>query len=446
MIAVVLAGTGVFIYLQFRNDVNTALDTGLRSRADELSVVVRQEATSLAAREQHLVGRTESFAEVLEPNGAVVDSSAVIGSTDLLTAKELREAADDPIFIDRGSLPGLHGGARLLAAPVSTPAGKRIVVVGTSTEDRNDALGDLEQLLLIALPAALILASIAGYWVAAAALRPVDAMRARAEEISSAAPDERLPVPETGDEIARLGVTLNEMLARIGGAMERERAFVADASHELRTPLAILRAELDLALAQGRSPEELRAALASAAEETDRLTQLSEDLLTIAQTERGELPLRLEPLRLGESFETVERRFARRAEEAGRAIEVGEGAEIELRADWLRLDQAIGTLLDNALRYGAGTITLSGRRHGEAVEIHVADEGGGFPPAFLPHAFERFSRAPGVREGGSGLGLAIVATVAEAHGGTAVAANRPEGGADVSLVIPSSPRPPKDAA
>ena len=158
-------------------------------------------------------------------------------------------------------------------------------------------------------------------------------MRARAEEISTASPEERLPVPATRDEVARLGETLNEMLTRLGDALERERAFVADASHELRTPLAILRAELDLALAEGRSPEELRAALASAGEETDRLSQLTDDLLTIAQTERGELPLRRERLRLGDTFETVERRFARRADEAGRRIEVAGGGEIELRAD-----------------------------------------------------------------------------------------------------------------
>lgn len=434
----VLAGTGFFVYLQFRNDVDTAVDSGLRSRADELSAVVRREETSLSAHEQHLVGRADSFAEVLEPDGTVIDSSAVIGGENLLDAEQLAAAARAPTFVTRGDLPSLDGGARLLAAPVSTPAGERIVVVGTSTEARDESLIDLEQLLLVALPAALILASAAGYWVAAAALRPVEAMRARAREISSAAPDERLPVPATRDEVARLGETLNEMLARIGDAMERERAFVADASHELRTPLAILRAELDLALAQGRSPEELRAALASAAEETDRLTQLSEDLLTIAQTERGELPLRLEAVRIGDTFESVERRFARRAAEAGRRIEVGEGGELELRADWLRLDQAIGTLVDNALRYGAGTITLSARRAGEAVEVHVTDEGEGFPPEFLPRAFERFSRAPGVRDGGSGLGLAIVATVAEAHGGSAVAANRPEGGADVWLAVPLS--------
>jgi two-component system OmpR family sensor kinase len=440
---VVLAGTGFFVYLQFKNEARNTVDAGLLSRADELSAVVRQEGSNLAAREQHLVGRTDSFAEVLEPTGKVIDSSSVIGGVDLLDAGQLLAAAHTPTFVSRDSLPGLDDGARLLAAPVSTPAGKRIVVVGASTEAREESLTDLRQLLLIGLPAALILASLAGYGVAAAALRPVEAMRRRAEEISTAAPDDRLPVPATRDEVARLGETLNEMLARIGDSMERERAFVADASHELRTPLAILRAELDLALAHGRSPDELRAALASAAEETDRLTQLSEDLLTIAQTERGELPLRLGPLRLAEAFETVERRFSRRVAEAGRRIEVADGGDLALRADRLRLEQAIGTLVDNALRYGAGTIALSARRAGATVEVHVADEGEGFPPEFLPRAFERFSRAPGVRAGGSGLGLAIVATVAEAHGGSAGAANRPEGGADVWLVIPlsSSPHP-----
>ncbi|HEY0276834.1 MAG TPA: ATP-binding protein [Solirubrobacterales bacterium] len=438
MIAVVLAGTGVFLYLQFQHEAETTVDAGLGSRADELAAVVRQEETDLAGREAHLVGKTDSFAEVIDPSGAVIDSSPVIGDEDLLDPDQLRDAAHGPTFVSRGALPGLDGGSRLLAVPVDTSAGRRIVVVGTSTQDRDDAIEDLLQLLLVALPGALILASIAGYFLAAAALRPVEAMRARAAEISTAAPEERLPVPDTRDEVARLGQTLNEMLARIGDAMARERAFVADAGHELRTPLAILRAELDLALAEGRSPDELRAALASAAEETDRLTQLSEDLLTIAQTEGGRLPLRLDQMRLGDVFEPVERRFSRRVAEAGRTIEVGDGAELELRGDLLRLDQAVGTLVDNALRYGDGTIALSARRAGDTVEIHVTDEGPGFPPDFLERAFERFTRAPGAREGGSGLGLAIVATVADAHGGSAHAANRPGGGADVQLVIPLS--------
>jgi len=438
VIASVLAATGFFVFLQFQREADNTVDAGLRSRADELAAAVRQSGSSLAAGKQRLVGRTESFAEVLEPSGEVVDSSPAIGGVDLLDAEQLRAATLGPVLVDRGPLPGLDEGSRLLAVPVRTASGDRVVVVGASTAESEDAQTDLAQLLLLGLAAALILASIAGYGVATAALRPVEAMRARAAEISTAAPEERLPVPATHDEVARLGDTLNEMLARIGGAMARERAFVADAGHELRTPLAILRAELDLALAEGRSPAELRAALASAAEETDRLTQLSEDLLTIAQTEGGRLPLRIEQVRLADAFEPVERRFSRRAAEAGRAIEVGDGSDLELRGDLLRLDQAVGTLVDNALRYGAGTITLAAHHADQAVEIHVTDDGPGFPPDFLDRAFERFTRAPGAREGGSGLGLAIVATVADAHGGTSHAANRPAGGADVWLVIPLS--------
>jgi two-component system, OmpR family, sensor kinase len=438
VIALVLAATAIFVYVRFESEVDNAVDAGLRSRAAELSAVVRQAGGRLDASNQHLVGRTESFAEVLDSSGQVIDSSPAIGGKSLLDPSEVKRATMGPLLLDRGPLPGLDQGSRLLAVPVNSSSGKQVVVVGASTESSSDAQGDLGQLLLLGMPFALILASIAGYGVAAAALRPVEAMRARAEEISTAAPDERLPVPDTHDEVARLGKTLNEMLTRLGDALERERAFVADASHELRTPLAILRAELELALAQGRSPEELHAALASAAEETDRLTQLSEDLLTIAQTERGELPVRRARFRLADSFESVASRFSRRAEEAGRRIEVGEGGELEIDADRLRVDQTVGSLVDNALRYGAGTITLEAQRAGEAVELHVTDEGEGFRPAFLDHAFERFSRAPGVHEGGSGLGLAIVATVAEAHGGSAHAANLPTGGADVWVSIPLS--------
>jgi two-component system OmpR family sensor kinase len=306
-----------------------------------------------------------------------------------------------------------------------------------NAQKRSESLEDLLQLLLLSGPVALALASVAAYWVAAAALRPVEAMRARAATISTAEPGERLPVPPTHDEVARLGTTLNEMLERLGEALEHERSFVADASHELRTPLAILRTELDLALAEGRTPEELRAALASAAEETDRLTQLAEGLLTIAQTERGELPLRLEQIDLREVIEGVRRRFARRAEEAGRAIAV-DGPRLELRADRLRIDQAVASVVDNALRHGGGEVSITvAAAASDTVEVRVADHGPGFPPDFLPRAFERFSRPGASRvDGGSGLGLAIVRTVARAHGGEACAANAEDGGAEVWLSLP----------
>ena len=307
-----------------------------------------------------------------------------------------------------------------------------------NAQERSESLQDLLELLLLSMPVALVLASLAAYWVAAAALRPVEAMRARAATISAAGPGERLPVPSTRDEIARLGTTLNEMLGRLGEALEHERAFVADASHELRTPLAILRTELDLALAEGRSPEQMRAALASAAEETDRLSQLTEDLLTIAQTERGELPLRLESVELRELLEGVRRRFVRRCAEEERVLVV-EGPPLQLRADRLRIEQAVSSVVDNALRYGAGEISIIvTAAANEMVEIRVRDHGPGFPPDFLPRAFERFSRPSASRsDGGSGLGLAIVRTVARAHGGEASAVNTAGGGAEVRLTLSS---------
>jgi signal transduction histidine kinase len=447
--ALVLGATGVFIYLRFSSELDATIDSGLRSRAGDLASLVKQAGTGPQGSRGSLVGREDNFAQVLGASGRVADSSPSVSGGALLGHSELRRALHGPITLDRGPQSGLAEDARLLAVPVRERGGEeQVVVVGTSTEPRDESLKDLVQLLFIGGPVALLLASIAAYWVAAAALRPVEAMRSQAAEISAAQPDQQLPVPPSGDELARLGTTLNEMLERLAEALEHERAFVADASHELRTPLAILRTELELALAEGRSPEELRAALASAAEETDRLTQLSEDLLTIAQTVHGELPLRLARLDVRETLEGVARRFSRRAEEGGRGLEIAAPESLLLGADRLRLDQAVGSMVDNALRYGAGTIELRASAKERSVELHVLDRGEGFPEDFLGRAFERFSRASSSnRDGGSGLGLAIVQTVAHAHGGEACAANRDEGGADVWLSLPlrQVPAPGQDA-
>jgi two-component system, OmpR family, sensor kinase len=441
VMTVVLCATGVFIYLRFAFELDLTINAALRSRAGEVAALVRNSDASLdKVRQGALVGRAESFAEVIGPAGNVLDSTLSIGNHDLLSPAERREAARGALFLDRGSLPGLKSESRLLAIPVGAGGQQRIVIVGTSTESRAESLVDLLELLLIGAPVALLLASLAAYWVAAAALRPVDEMRARAAEVSTAEPDQRLPVPPTNDEIARLGVTLNAMLDRLGEALAHERRFVADASHELRTPLAILKVEVDLALSQGRSPGELQAALASVSEETDRLIQLAEDLLTIAQTDQGELPLRLGPTDIGEVLDGVALRFGRRAEDGGRAIEVRVEPGLRASVDRLRLDQALDNMVDNALRYGAGTIELSAARQGGSVEIHVRDHGAGFSEDFLPRAFERFSREDSSqRNGGSGLGLSIVDTIVRAHRGETHVANCEGGGADVWLVLPGVP-------
>lgn len=291
-------------------------------------------------------------------------------------------------------------------------------------EERDETLSSLLGLLLVGGPLALAAATFLGWLIAGAALRPVEAMRRRAAAISADTTGERLPVPAAHDEIRRLGTTLNEMLNRLDAGLLRERRFVADASHELRTPLALLRTELELALRRPRTPEEQTAALRSAAEEVERLVRLAEGLLLLATAD--DVALQRSRFGVRDLLETVARRFG---------AEVGE-AEGELHADRLRLESALGNLVANAFRHGAPPVRLDGVREGDRVVLRVTDAGPGFPPDFLPHAFDRFTRADEARtEPGAGLGLAIAAAVAQAHGGETTARNLPGGGAEVRLSV-----------
>jgi signal transduction histidine kinase len=227
------------------------------------------------------------------------------------------------------------------------------------------------------------------------------------------------------------------MLARNEAAFQRERTFVADASHELRSPLAILRAELDVALVGESSREELAQAVASAAEEADRLSSLAEDLLMLAAADQGSLPIRRESIDVARTLKRLRERFSQRASKVGREIVTSAPSGLQLQADPLRLEQALGNLLDNALRHGAGTVVVQATQRGDRVELQVRDEGPGFPPDFLRAAFERFTRADRTRTtGGAGLGLSIARSIARAHGGEAYVANSAAGGALVRLSIP----------
>jgi signal transduction histidine kinase len=284
----------------------------------------------------------------------------------------------------------------------------------------------------------LLLTSLAAYALAGAALRPIEAMRARAAAISASSLGERLPIPEADDEVARLGATLNDMLARLEDALARERRFVADASHELRTPLALLKTELEVALRRARSREELEAAVGSAAESTERLAQIADGLLLLARAEQGRLQLDTSPADVADMLHEVARRFEPRAAAERRTVAVDADETLVATVDRLRLEQALSNMVDNAFHHGAGRITLTARREDGRLELHVLDEGGGFPAPFVAHAFERFSRADAARGGdGTGLGLAIVDTIARAHGGTANVVNRQGGGADVSVALPA---------
>jgi signal transduction histidine kinase len=331
---------------------------------------------------------------------------------------------------------------RLYALPLPLPGGARIVVAGVSLSERDAALDKLDDALFIGVPPALLLATLAAYGLAAAALRPVELMRRRAATISGDEIGARLPLPDSDDEIRRLGETLNRMLDRLEDGLLHERLFVASASHELRTPLAVLRAELEVALRERGGEQQLRGAIGSAIEETDRIVKLAEDLLLLARAADGTLPIDPRPLDLEELLEDLGTRFAPTVSRAGRELTLDRAAVTgTVQGDPDRLMQAVGNLIDNSLRYGAGRITLSAREDGDAVEIHVSDRGAGFSEQFLPQAFDRFTRAdPARSRGGVGLGLTIVQTIAHAHGGRAGAGNLASGGADVWLALPATAR------
>ncbi len=421
--AIVLAAVGLFVYHRVANELLTSVDQTLTAQAkDELGAhrvdVDKDGETTLAqlyARDGRLLGA--------QPQGL----APLLDRRFVLAARTQRIWSNEQI-----RLSGRRSEWRVLA--VSSRRGE-IAVVARSLTPRSDSLAHLRHELLVFLPLALLAASLGGYALAAGALRPVEVLRRRAQAVTA---DERaaLPVPPSGDEIGRLAVTLNDMLARLHAAVEHERRFVADASHELRTPLALLQTELELALRRPRSREELEDALRSASEETHRLVRLAEDLLLIARADQGPLPIRREEVDADRLLADVTTRFATRARTLGREVRA-EPSELHLDVDPLRVEQALGNLVDNALVHGEGNVELRAVAAGGRVELHVLDEGEGFAPEFRARAFDRFSRGDEARSGnGSGLGLSIVELVARAHGGAAGVRNRAGGGADVWLSLP----------
>jgi two-component system OmpR family sensor kinase len=414
----VLAGAGLFVYLRLRADLDDGVNATLQTRAN--AVAAEQSGTKPAAvRGIALEDPEESFVQLLSPAGRVLDS--VGGAPDpTLSRSEIRRAAHETVKVERRSLPGIDGSARVLARPAASDAGPVVVAVGQSLGDRDEALSGVVTSFVVGGAVAILLASGIGYLLASAGLAPVEAMRRRAREVSLSHGGEQLPLPRARDEVHRLGETLNEMLDRLRRSFERERRFVADASHELRTPIAVVKTELEGALRTGDYGPQVREALVAAVEECDRLAQLAEDLLVIARASEGELPVRRETVHVRSLLEGIRDRFVDRAEQHDRLIQIAADEDQRMRADPLRVRQALGNLVDNALRHGEGEIVVSSRSTSAGIELDVSDEGPGFAPDIAARAFDRFVREDHARtRGGTGLGLAIVLAVAEAHGGRA---------------------------
>jgi two-component system OmpR family sensor kinase len=431
--AVLLTAVAVFGYERLESGFSHALDLQLRQRAQDLIGPVSAPGASLTELAgTGFVERGESFAEVMTPDGELLEATPTLNGHPLLSPEEAALAARGTVTYDRSSAPGLDEPARLLATPFSRSGQPLVLVVGDTRENGLEDLRRVRGQLLIGIPLLVLLTFIGAYAVAGAALRPVEEMRRRASELTAADPRLRLPVPDGDDELTRLGRTLNALLGRVEATLERERSFVAHASHELRTPLALLRTELELAVRRPRPASELRDAIESARDEVDRLERLAEDLLLLAQAGEGRLSVHAEDISVTAVLEGVRDRFAAAAARAGRSIEVERGAGV-VRADPQHVQQALTNLVGNALEHGAGVVRLSTRPDGDRLAVVVTDGGRGFDENVLAHATERFVRS--ARSSGAGLGLAIVAAVAEANGGSVGVANVP-GGAEAWLSLP----------
>ncbi|OMC11772.1 HAMP domain-containing histidine kinase [Mycobacterium sp. SP-6446] len=420
VMALVLLAVGALTVAHTKESLDAAITESLSYRLANLRSLAAASDPMLAG------GDPDTAQQIIAPDGQVLAATPNLVGQTALSRAELVTARRGQLIVDHPRLGNLEGPVRVAAGPVP---GGRVVVAAQSLADRDAAVADLRNELATGFPIVLLAAALGAYLLAAAALRPVERMRARAAGLSAADTNARLPVPPAHDEIRHLGTTFNELLQRLQEALERERQFVSDAGHELRTPLSLLTTELELALRRPRSNPELVAAIRSALNETARLSRLARDLLTVADTGSSPEPPTID---LRTHLQVIGERYRR---SRGGELDIDCSAGQYVRVEPNDLDRIISNLIDNATQHGAPPITIHVQRSApDGVEIRVGDHGAGFPPEFLPHAFDRFTRADTARTtGGTGLGLAIVDTLTQRNHGTLTARNRPAGGAEITI-------------
>jgi signal transduction histidine kinase len=379
-------------------------------------------------------------AQVIDADDRVVAVSAGVDRlTPMLYADELRGMTTGSVREVPGNRVDLEGSARVVLVTAGTPTHPVRVLVARSTNDLDQGVHILVVTLLVAFPLLVALLAVVLRRVLGAAMQPVEALRAGADEITGGTRAGRLPVPESRDEIHRLAVTLNGMLHRLDAARVRQRAFVADAAHELRSPLTNMRTELEVA--QRLPDTDWTALSADLLTDVDRLSRLVDDLLLLARSDDG-----------------TSRAPAAVAEEVDLAALAGDVAsrypdvKVDLPAEPMLVDgepdalgRVVANLIDNAVRHARSQVRVTVADDGGGWRrVTVTDDGPGIPAADRHRVFDRFTRLDDARArdaGGSGLGLAIVRELVRRHGGTVTLGDAEPGlRADVRLPV-SRPAP-----
>ncbi|OGT28786.1 MAG: hypothetical protein A2Z17_05410 [Gammaproteobacteria bacterium RBG_16_66_13] len=440
LLLVGLSVFGLYVYQSMARRLATGAD-------ESLTLVGAQVVAGLDIVNDRLVS-SESFAEepenvdllrrgytvwVTRPEGQVIHAFGPYQHLDLLSggtaafSTQADPETGDDVRVHVIPVPGE-------ARPVA------VVQVAHSLEDSRETLERLATTLLIGVPGLVAAAALGGYLLAARALSPIDRIIHTARRISAEDLSARLDLPAVDDELGRLAVTLDEMLARLEGSFQRERQFTADASHELRTPLSAMQAILGTIRARRRSPAEYEQALADLAEEADRLQALTDDLLQLARSDTWD-PASQEQvdlsILLADLCDSMRPRV--QAKSLRLTCQVPEG--LTILGDRDALIRLFGNLLDNALKYTeSGAVEVSAAVGAGTVSIHVADSGGGIAPEHLPRIFDRFYRAdPSRASPGTGLGLAIAQEIARSHGGRIEVSSQTGLGTRFTVTLPESP-------
>lgn len=441
---------GVFVYLRLDDALDRHIDHALRSRTAQLMGTAdaqlldgRAGSADPGSPGAAALESDENPVQVLSADGEVLRSSAR-ASVPLVSPSLVRNLGDRERFVDRTGDAPFDESVRLLVTPLPSKSPGAVLVVGESLDEKHEAMVALLTTELLGLAAAVAGSAVVGYLMTGVALRPVEDIRREAEMIRDL-PLRRLPEPRANDELGRLGRTLNGLLDRVQrswsaeqDAISRERRFIADASHQLRTPLATLKSELDVALIGPHEAAQLRLALESAREETNRVCRLADDLLLLAQAEHATGSANPQDVEVADLLGETARRHRARAASLDRPIMVQVVPGLRLWADPDQIALALDALLENALTHGAGPVTLCATSDADHVQVTIRDQGQGFPQDFLPTAFDRFSRPAASRSNpGTGLGLAIVQALARHnHGDVTVLETHP--GAAVMLSLPAT--------
>lgn len=370
--------------------------------------------------------------QLLDSRGRVIRASAGAPTAPLVS---IAVPPAEAVSVGRVELGDDRGDFWVTARGADTPAGPVTVIVGADREPVEGVVATVALLLGVSGPLLVVLVAWATYLLVGRALQPVEQIRARVTSISTAQLDERVPVPPSGDEIANLAQTMNDMLTRLEAGHTAQRRFVGDASHELRSPLAAISAALDLA---HHRPDMLDAELIdeSLIPETRRMRRLVEDLLLLARADEQQLARRTDNVDLDDILDAEKTRLQGSSSLTVRASI----SAARVSGDTGQLVRMVRNLVDNAARHARSLVELHCETQGVVAVMRIADDGPGIPPDQRERVFDRFVRLDASRArdaGGSGLGLAIVAEIVTAHHGAITIGDRPDGGASITVTLPA---------